>query len=109
MFRRPTARGFQALRPDSTTHTFQRLSKSAGVPVVPFHHLRHACASWLIEAGIDVVAVSERLGHWSPDFTLRVSTRAPCRAVSRAGPYHRGGAWLVFLHGSYMRLSAGTA
>ena len=25
------------------------------------------------------------------------------------GPYHRGGAWLVFLHGSYMRLSAGTA
>ena len=76
MFRRPTARGFQALRPDSTTHTFQRQSKSAGVPVVPFHHLRHACASWLIEAGIDVVAVSERLGHWSPDFTLRVYSHA---------------------------------
>jgi hypothetical protein len=30
------------------------------------------CASWLLRAGLDVVAVSDRSGHWSP--TLRLST-----------------------------------
>jgi len=76
VFRRPTTLGFQPWRPDSTTHTFQRLAKAAGVPVVPFHYLRHACASWLLEAGLDVVSVSEGLGHWSPDLTLRVYSHA---------------------------------
>jgi integrase len=45
---------------------------AAGVPVVPFHYLRLSCASWLLGAGMDVVAVSERLGHWSPSLTLSV-------------------------------------
>jgi hypothetical protein len=30
------------------------------------------CAPWLLGAGMDVVAVSERLGHWSPSLTLTV-------------------------------------
>jgi integrase len=38
--------------------------------------MRHACASWLLEAGLDVVSVSERLGHRSPDLTLRVHSHA---------------------------------
>ena len=62
VFRRPTRTGFQPWRPDVTTHVFQRLAGEAGVPVVPFHYLRHTCASWLLGAGMDVVAVSERLG-----------------------------------------------
>jgi integrase len=45
-------------------------------PVTPFHHLRHCCASWLLAAGIDVVAVSERLGHWSPSLTLTTYAHA---------------------------------
>ena len=45
VFRRPTRAGFQPWRPDVTTHVFQRLSAEANVPVVPFHYLRHACAS----------------------------------------------------------------
>lgn len=44
--------------------------------VVPFHYMRHACASSLLEAGLDVVSVSERLGHWSPNLTLRVYSHA---------------------------------
>jgi integrase len=40
-----------------------RLSGEANIPIVPFHYPRHACASWLLGAGMDVVAVSERLGH----------------------------------------------
>ena len=50
-----------------------RLSGEAKIPLVPFHY-RHACASWLLGAGKDVVAVTERLGLWSP--TLRLSTYA---------------------------------
>ena len=76
VFRRPTRTGFQPWRPDVTTHVFQRLSVEAGVPVVPFHYLRHSCASWLLGAGMDVVAVSERLGHWSPSLTLSVYAHA---------------------------------
>jgi integrase len=76
IFRRPTRTGFQPWRPDVTTHGFQRLSGEAVVPVIPFHYLRHACASWLLGAGMDVVAVSERLGHWSPSLTLSVYAHA---------------------------------
>ena len=76
VFRRPTRTGFQPWRPDVTTHVFQRMSADANVPVVPFHYLRHACASWLLGAGMDVVAVSERLGHWSPSLTLSVYAHA---------------------------------
>jgi integrase len=72
VFRRPTRTGFQPWRPDVTTHVFQRLSAEAGVPIVPFH----TCASWLLGAGMDVVAVSERLGHWSPSLTLSVYAHA---------------------------------
>ena len=83
VFRRPTRLGFEPWRPDVTTHTFQRLAAGAGVPVVPFHYMRHACASWLLEAGMDVVAASERLGHWSRHSRSR-STRTQSRVVRRS-------------------------
>jgi integrase len=38
--------------------------------------LRHCCASWLLGAGMDVVGVSERLGHWSRSLTLTVYAHA---------------------------------
>jgi integrase len=76
VFRRPTRLGFQPWRPDVTAHSFQLLAREAGVPVIPFHYLRHCCASWLLGAGMDVVGVSERLGHWSPSLTLSVYTHA---------------------------------
>ena len=43
---------------------------------MPFHYLRHCCDSWLLGAGMDVVAVSERLGHWSRSLTLSVYAHA---------------------------------
>lgn len=76
VFRRPTRLGFSQWRLDSTTHTFQRLSKEAKLPRMPFHYLRHCCATWLLSDGMDVVAVSKRLGHWSPALTLTVYAHA---------------------------------
>lgn len=43
-----------------------------GVPDVTLHALRHTHASTLIEAGIDVVTISKRLGHANPTVTLRI-------------------------------------
>jgi integrase len=42
-----------------------------GLPVT-FHALRHTHASHLIDAGIDVVKISRRLGHASPTVTLKI-------------------------------------
>jgi integrase len=47
------------------------VAASIGLPVT-FHALRHTHASHLIDAGIDVVKISRRLGHASVDITLRV-------------------------------------
>jgi integrase len=37
-----------------------------------FHALRHTHASQLIDAGVDIVTISKRLGHSKPDITLRI-------------------------------------
>jgi integrase len=45
---------------------------SIGMPDVTFHDLRHTHASQLIDAGVDIVTISKRLGHAKPDITLRI-------------------------------------
>ena len=47
------------------------LAASIDLPVT-FHALRHTHASHLIDAGIDVVKISRRLGHASAGITLKV-------------------------------------
>jgi integrase len=45
---------------------------NVGLPDVTFHALRHTHASQLIDAGVDIVTISKRLGHAKPDITLRI-------------------------------------
>jgi len=61
------------------------------LPRTMFHALRHAHASTLIAAGLDVVTISRRLGHGSPAITLGVyahafgeTDRAAARAIDAA-------------------------
>jgi len=42
------------------------------MPEVTFHALRHTRTSQLIDAGVDIVTISRRLGHAKPDITLRI-------------------------------------
>ena len=42
------------------------------VPEVTLHALRHTHASQLIDAGLDIVKVSKRLGHAKPSITLQI-------------------------------------
>jgi len=47
-----------------------RIARYAGMPGLTFHALRHTHASQLIDAGVDVVTISKRLGHATPNITL---------------------------------------
>jgi integrase len=48
------------------------VAERVGFPDITFHGLRHTHASQLIDAGVDIVTISKRLGHAKPDITLRV-------------------------------------
>jgi integrase len=57
----------ELLRPRNITKAWSR-----AVPDKTFHSLRHARASMLINAGVDIITVSRRLGHSAAAITLDV-------------------------------------
>jgi integrase len=70
--------------PTATLWTqFRALCAAAAVPPIPFHGLRHTCASLSLALGQHHRIVAERLGHASPATTLAVYTHV-AGAVGRA-------------------------
>ena len=53
---------------------FLRAIKDSGVPPINLHDLRHSHATWLINNGVNIVAVSRRLGHKNIQTTLNIYT-----------------------------------
>jgi integrase len=51
---------------------FRRIVRELGLPRITFHSLRHSHATQLLAAGVNVKAISERLGHSSTAFTMDV-------------------------------------
>jgi integrase len=70
VFPAPLKGGYQS--PRAFSKEWARVAASIGFPGLSFHALRHTHASQLINAGIDIVMISRRLGHAKPDITLRV-------------------------------------
>jgi integrase len=62
--------------PNTLSRDWWRAVNALGLPHIMFHALRHSHASALIAAGLDVVAVSRRLGHGSAAITLGVYAHA---------------------------------
>ena len=60
------------LSPNAVSAAWSDYAKRIGMPEVTFHALRHTHASQLIDAGVDIVTISKRLGHAKPDITLRI-------------------------------------
>jgi integrase len=60
------------LTPNSLSMAWIDFADRSGMSEVTFHALRHTHASQLIDAGVDIVTISKRLGHAKPDITLRV-------------------------------------
>jgi integrase len=58
------------VHPQTLTETFARRVKSAGLPTIRLHDLRHTHVAHLLAAGANVKIVSERIGHASSSFTL---------------------------------------
>lgn len=50
--------------------SWERARKACGLERVRFHDLRHAAASMMIAAGLNVLQVSKQLGHANPTQTL---------------------------------------
>lgn len=60
------------VRPDSLSQAFRDLRRELGLdPSLTFHSLRHTHATWCLVNGVDPVTLSERLGHASPEVTMR--------------------------------------
>ena len=62
----------EPISPNHLSIMWRRAIAPLPVPKVTLHALRHSHASALIAAGVDVVTVSRRLGHGSPNITLSV-------------------------------------
>lgn len=66
---------------------FQQCCVAAGVPVIRFHDLRHATATFLLASGVDLKLVSTVLGHSqisiTADFYLHTSSGLLAPALER--------------------------
>ena len=49
-----------------------RGSNLAGVKRIRIHDLRHSHVALLIEMGVSILLIAERLGHDNPETTLRI-------------------------------------
>jgi integrase len=59
------------LSPNAISAAWADFAESIGMPLVTFHSMRHSHTSQLIDAGVDIVTISRRLGHAKADITLR--------------------------------------
>ena len=66
--------GRRGLSPTSITRRFNSAKKLSGVKNIRLHDLRHSHATVLINAGVNIVAVSKRLGHSDINQTLKTYT-----------------------------------
>lgn len=70
----PDSRGGHWWTTNFSKQVFRPLAKRAGVPWATGYTLRHTAATLLIQAGVPVKVVSERLGHEDIATTLRTYT-----------------------------------
>lgn len=51
---------------------FRKVLRVSGLPKIRFHDLRHTAASLMLNYGVPVLIVSQRLGHSKPSITMDV-------------------------------------
>jgi len=59
----------QPYYPQSISDQFKKATVKAGLPVIRFHDLRHGHATMLLELGVHLKVVSDRLGHSTINLT----------------------------------------
>jgi integrase len=63
-----------AIHPHSLSRFFEHRAKSAGLPTIRFHDLRHTHATLGLAAGVPAKVMQERLGHANVSITLDLYT-----------------------------------
>lgn len=66
--------GEQSLPLSGVYSRWKKAIKESGVEPIRLHDLRHSHASWLINNGVNIIAVSKRLGHSTINETLKTYT-----------------------------------
>lgn len=66
--------GDTPLSPTTINRVFVTAIRDSGVKPIRLHDLRHSHATWLINHGVNIVAVSKRLGHSTIEQTLKTYT-----------------------------------
>ncbi|WP_440894930.1 tyrosine-type recombinase/integrase [Amphibacillus sp. Q70] len=56
--------------PSSTSRAFKEIINKHNLPTMPFHGLRHTCASYMVSKGINFKIIQEQLGHSDIKMTL---------------------------------------
>ncbi len=64
------------IHPDTCTDIFCQIIKKYNLPKITFHELRHTCTSLLVDNGVNIKAVSLRLGHSNTNTTMNIYTHA---------------------------------
>jgi integrase len=59
----------EPLHPETVTKHFDRLVARAGVPRIRLHDVRHSATTLMLEQGVPLKVVTERLGHSSTQIT----------------------------------------
>jgi integrase len=86
----------QPLHPEYLYYAFKKLTKTADLPPIRLHDLRHTAASLALEAGADLKVVSDQLGHSSIVLTAdtyisvlptlaRKAAEATAKLIAKAG------------------------
>ncbi len=70
--------------PDSVTAIHNKILKSAGLPHIRLHYLRHTFAILALQNSVDVKTVSSILGHYDAGFTLRTYTHVTTKMQEEA-------------------------
>ena len=72
------------MHPDSVTDYYTKLSARNNLPHINPHKFRHTQASMLINSGVDIVAISKRLGHAKVSTTTDIYAHLINKADERA-------------------------
>ena len=75
---------FEPRDPSAITRHMKRFVKTAGLPDVSPHDLRHSCASLLLSSGADIKSVQEILGHADASTTLNFYVKTDLKQMRSA-------------------------
>lgn len=67
-----TQKNGKQMHPDTPSKWFAKFIKRKGLKKITFHQLRHTSATMLINSGINIKALSSRLGHSDTSTTLNI-------------------------------------